>query len=417
VPCGWQRIPVEMTVPVAAAAAESRRKREKQEREAEVCLLEVFASLPDSRRRRGVRHPQDATLALVVVGLLAGCKNSSQIFMFGKTHGELLKRLGFRPPKQVRRKERRGRISAPNEDTIAAILNRVSSEELNERFTVFLSRMVTRGAVAAIDGKALRGTKDYVLSVFVNEICQVVWQEDVGTKENELATLERALGEILKKYPQIKVFTGDAAFCHKSIARKLIRAKRDYFLQLKSPHKTDVALAEDTFRQLRAGRAPGAVSEEKRAARGGRNAPSGLRAHDARIPDGCPSRGRRGPLLPEQPETHIAARRPGRTAGPGAPPLGNRKRSASQERSQHGRRRAALQERSVHDSAPAKSDGGIAAVHRGRFHPAQANRRAGQSGHRPAPADAKNLPEDQRKGLLGVPGFCPPSYGPYLALL
>jgi len=111
--------------------------------------------------------------------------------------------------------------------------------------------MVKRGAQAAIDGKALRGTKDYVLSVFVNDICQVVWQEDVGSKENELSCLERSISAILSNYPNLRLFTGDAAFCHKSIARCLIQAKRDYFLQLKAPHATDVTLAKRAFAQLR----------------------------------------------------------------------------------------------------------------------------------------------------------------------
>ncbi len=209
-------------------------------------------------------------MALVVVATLAGCKNPSQVYMFGKTRGTLLGKLGFRPRKRPRRKEDKGKLTSPNEDTIASILKRVGEAELNRVFAVFLARMVSRGAVAAIDGKALRGTDDYVLSVFVNDICQVVWQENVGTKENELSALERTLPTILEKYPQIKLFTGDAAFCQKSIARKLIQARRDYFLQLKSPHKTDVAIAEGAFAQL-CRRHAAAKSEEKRAAPMARN--------------------------------------------------------------------------------------------------------------------------------------------------
>lgn len=260
-----QRIPAVMTAPVlapvAAVSAEDVRSGPL------TCLLDVFSSLRSSRKPRGVRYEVAPTLALVVVGTLAGCKNPSQVYMFGKTRPKVLKKLGFRPVRRPRRKQDRGRLTCPNEDTIAAIMMSVSEVDVNRQFTVFLSRMVARGAVAAIDGKALRGTEDYVLSVFVNDICQVVWQENVGTKENELSALERALPEILEKYPQIKTFTGDAAFCQKSIAKMLVKAKRDYFLQLKSPHKTDVAVAERAFEQIRAGRPAGAKSEEKRAAR------------------------------------------------------------------------------------------------------------------------------------------------------
>lgn len=61
-----------------------------------------------------------------------------------------------------------------------AILASVDPAQLNAAFAQFLARMVGRGAVAAVDGKALRGSDDYVLSVFVGEVCQVAWQEGCG---------------------------------------------------------------------------------------------------------------------------------------------------------------------------------------------------------------------------------------------
>lgn len=236
------------------------------------CLLEVFAALHDPRSAHGRRYGLPAVLSLIVVALLAGARNFSQIYAFGQARPGLLARLGFGHPKQVRRPQRRGRpLACPNEDTLANILELLPPAQLNDKFTLWLGRLVGRGAsVAAIDGKALRGADEYVLSVFVNDLRQVVWQEDVGDKENELSTLERSLPEILARYPGLRLFTGDAAFCHKSIARELIKAKRDYFLQLKAPHKTDLKLAQDSFRQLRT-LPPPARSEEKRGVPRGRS--------------------------------------------------------------------------------------------------------------------------------------------------
>jgi len=233
------------------------------------CLLDVFASLKSSRSPRGTRYPLASTFGLVLVAILSGCKNYTQIYVFGKCRPKLLKQLGFHPPKYPRKPESRGRITAPNEDTLGSIMASVSTQQLNEGLVEFLSRMVQRGSQAAIDGKALRGADDYVLSVFVNDLCQVVWQEDVGAKENELSCLERSIEKILECYPHLKLLTGDAAFCHKTIARSLIKAKRDYFLQLKAPHTTDLALAKDAFAQLR--RSPARADQvEKRGARAGR---------------------------------------------------------------------------------------------------------------------------------------------------
>jgi hypothetical protein len=172
--------------------------------------------------------------------------------------------LNFSPPRRPRDNERRCRIAPHNVVSFASILDRVVKWVLFVSLVIFLSRMIVRGAVAAIDSKALRGTDDYVLSLFVNELCHVAWQEDIGEKENEQSALERILPTILARYPRIRIFTGDAAFGHKKFAAMLIQARRDYFLQLKSPHDTDVALAKDTFRQIGEARSAEASSLEKR---------------------------------------------------------------------------------------------------------------------------------------------------------
>lgn len=229
-------------------------------------LLDVFSSICSSRSARGIRYPLHAMLALVLIAVLSGCKNFSQISVFGKARRNLLKRLGFRPAKYSRKHKSNAPICGPSEDTLTRNIASINPAEFNEAFVQFLAHMVGRGAQAAIDGKALRGADDYILSVFVNEICQVVWQEDVGSKENEMSCLERSLDTILARYPHLRLFTGDAAFCHKSIARSLIQAKRDYFLQLKAPHTTDMAMAENAFAQLRK-TAPLATTVEKRGLR------------------------------------------------------------------------------------------------------------------------------------------------------
>jgi hypothetical protein len=110
------------------------------------CLLDVFSSLTCSRDNRGRRYDLSSVLALVLIAVLAGCKNHTQIYVFRKMHPRLLPKLNFRPPCRPRRKEDRSRITPPNEDTIASILDRVDKKELNEKLVAFLSRMIVRGA-------------------------------------------------------------------------------------------------------------------------------------------------------------------------------------------------------------------------------------------------------------------------------
>lgn len=229
-------------------------------------LLECFSKLPDRRKPRGLQHPLPAILSLCLVALLNGCKNPTQIFVFGKSRAGLLSRLGFRPPKQRRGPKPEGGISCPNEDTIAATLRRVTPDEFNSCIGAWLAGQLPARVEAACDGKALRGTEEHVLEILVNKLCLVVWQFPVGEKENELSALEAKLAAILAAFPQLKLLTGDAMFCHKSIARILVEARRHYLLQLKSPHKTDVEIARYAMWQLAKSTAPLASATEKRGA-------------------------------------------------------------------------------------------------------------------------------------------------------
>jgi hypothetical protein len=111
---------------------------------------------------------------LVFITLLSGCKNYSQISAFAHARNAVLEQLGFRPPRYPHKPESKGRISAPSEDTLTRIVASVSPRVFNDRLAQFLGRMVQRGTQAVIDGKALGGADEYVLSVFANEICQVV---------------------------------------------------------------------------------------------------------------------------------------------------------------------------------------------------------------------------------------------------
>lgn len=217
-------------------------------------LADVFSLLPDKRGARGRVYPLPSVLLLCVVAVLHGCQNPSQIFAFGRLDPALLRRLGFRPPRRQRGRNPwpRGAVRCPNEDTIAKLLGSVDPEDFNACIAIWVARMLPREARAAVDGKALRGTGEHVLEVFVNDLRLVAWQAPVGEKQNELSALEGSIAGILATYPQLKLLTGDAMFCHKSIAQAVRDARRHYFLQLKHPHATDVGIAQDALRQLSA---------------------------------------------------------------------------------------------------------------------------------------------------------------------
>lgn len=230
-------------VPTAPTAA-------KQEEDLRGSLLSAFIAVADPRKPRGRRFPLPALLSLIVIALLSGCKNPTQIYSFAKAHRALLPKLGFRPPVNPRLKESRGVVRAPNEDTITYVLGRLDPDAFVGAFAAWVNVVIGPKPVSgAVDGKALCATGDHVLTVFAGRLRLALWQKEVGGKENEQSAFCEALSELLTNYPGLKLLTGDAMFCQKVIAEKVIEARRDYLLQLKAPHTTDCKIAGKVFEQ------------------------------------------------------------------------------------------------------------------------------------------------------------------------
>lgn len=182
--------------------------------------------------------------------MLCGEENPEQISRFASLHPRLLPSLGFRPPADSLLAQRRGVIAAPSNDTIARAMEMAQGSGLDRCLGTWLGRMSAQRQAASLDGKALRGQLATVLSLYSPALGHVLLQESVGTEENELAALLRILPELLSRLSKVRLFTGDAGFCHKEVARALAESRRDYLLQLKAPHLTDLRIAEEAFAQI-----------------------------------------------------------------------------------------------------------------------------------------------------------------------
>ena len=64
-------------------------------------LVSSLAAITDPRFARGKVHSLPGVLALVVLGLMAGCRSLSAISRFGQTHADTLVPLGLRRPPSV----------------------------------------------------------------------------------------------------------------------------------------------------------------------------------------------------------------------------------------------------------------------------------------------------------------------------
>src|SRR5688500_13450073 len=65
-------------------------------------LIEALRAVPEARKRRGIRHPQAALLALACAAMLCGRTSYGQIAAWGRSYGRsqraLLDALGFTHP-------------------------------------------------------------------------------------------------------------------------------------------------------------------------------------------------------------------------------------------------------------------------------------------------------------------------------
>jgi hypothetical protein len=190
-------------------------------------LLEVLASVPDPRDRRGVRHPLAAILALAVLAMLTGCKSYTAIAQFGRDKGfGLAWALGFR------------RGKTPTKSTLSDLFRALDVRA----FEAALSRWVASRLPAGVDlhvcldGKTARGSKDgdapghHLVAAYAPAAQAVLAQIRVDAKTNE----HKAALELLGVLPiRGRIFTGDAMFCQRDVAEKIVEGGGDYVLIVK----------------------------------------------------------------------------------------------------------------------------------------------------------------------------------------
>jgi hypothetical protein len=197
-----------------------------------LCLLEVLAEVPDPRSRHGRVHPLPAILALTVLAMLRGCKGPVAISQFGRDHGTpLAHALGFT----------KGKTPAPScLSDLFSRLDPVAFEAALSRWIRSRTPAASAGETAkepiSIDGKTLRGSRDgdvpgqHLVAAYAPLVEAVLAQLRVDAKTNEHKAALELLGILPVKG---KVITGDAMFCQRDVAEKVIEGEGDYVLIVK----------------------------------------------------------------------------------------------------------------------------------------------------------------------------------------
>jgi Domain of unknown function (DUF4338)/DDE_Tnp_1-associated/Transposase DDE domain len=191
-------------------------------------LINVFARLPDARRRAGTRHRLDTVLACAALGVLAG----------GRTLADLAAICGELPQTQLRalrawQHPRTGRREAPSETTFQRTLSRVDAAQLDRLLGAWLGEADAPLQHIAIDGKALRGTDGlHLFSAFAVARESVVAQLAIPAKTNEIPMVAQLLADLPLEGTLV---SADALHTQADTARHLVQERgADYLFTVKN---------------------------------------------------------------------------------------------------------------------------------------------------------------------------------------
>lgn len=219
-------------------------------------LFDALAAVPDPRSPRGQVHPLPAVVGLVALAMLMGRTSLVGLARFGRQYGTALAHaLGFK------------RGKTPAASTLSRTLRRFDAAAFEAIMSRWIAGRVDDAAfeLISIDGKTLRGSRDgdvpgqHLVAAYAHEVTAVLGQIRVDAKTNE----HKAALELLGLLPVAgKVVVGDAMFCQRDLAEKIVDSGGDYIFTVKdnqSGLRTDIQAGfgfEAAARQIAAATSP-----------------------------------------------------------------------------------------------------------------------------------------------------------------
>ena len=190
-------------------------------------MRDVLASIPDRRKRRGIRHGLTGILALAICAVLTGAKSFAEISEWAADTGRgPLAKAG---------------IKVPHVTTIQRVLARVDGDVFDTAFGAWIIAQV-KPQVIAIDGKEVRGAKNsggdrvHLMAAVDHATGTILGQVSIGIKTNEITRFEDLLNTI--KNIAGMIITADALHTQRSHAEYLIKRRAHYVLTVKGNQRS-----------------------------------------------------------------------------------------------------------------------------------------------------------------------------------
>lgn len=198
-------------------------------------LLEAFATIPDPRKPRGIRHRLPVVLALAEAAVLHGCTSLEEVTAWiARADQEALRAAGCRL-------ERHGHLVAPHPDTVERLFAGLEAQAVADAAACVLvaragpapvsyplSAPVLQPAIS-VDGKAVRGAVDadgsipYLLAAATHDLGEVLAEHLIGPKTNEVPAFLPLLRDLDRRLPLAgRVITVDAGLTARTIGDGIV---------------------------------------------------------------------------------------------------------------------------------------------------------------------------------------------------
>ena len=223
-------------------------------------LFNALESVPDTRKKRGIRHPFHGILKLVILGYSCRLVWIEHIAIYAQSHwGDIKTVLGFT------------RDNAPNATTIRRALKGLDRKELERAFEEWVQeRLGEQLFTAAADGKALCNVKGegkepaQLVNIFIHDLRITIAQIATKKKKGEATVLRESLKSLFDRYPGLRILTGDAAYAGRGMCQAIVDLGRDYLVQIKDNQPKIKEVMKMHFDEESQNRQPDAATEEKK---------------------------------------------------------------------------------------------------------------------------------------------------------
>lgn len=224
-------------------------------------LFSCFTKLEDPHKKRGVRHNFQSILKLVTIGFCCRLVCLEHIVLFAKEHWKIFKKqLGFT------------RKQPPDATTIGRVLAKIDLKDLEKAFREWISGILETEEeyTASVDGKVLEnvqgsnGNPICIVNIFIHDIKLAIAQIKVKEKKGESTALRSGLKHLFKKYPGLRILTGDAAYSGRELCKAITELGRDYFMQIKGNQPKILESVKALFNEEIKNREADDFTEEKK---------------------------------------------------------------------------------------------------------------------------------------------------------